>query len=1014
MSVLLALPPTFPCEEVATIVQQLYGMSGHFTPLASERDQNFRLQESGGQSWVVKIANVAEDLVALSFQGELLTHVAGIDPALALPRLRPTLAGNALGTCRNGEGKEHFVRIVQWLPGKPFALATKSPALFCQFGAMMGRLTLSLRGFGHAGANRAFDWDVAQAGRSRDRLHFIREAGQRRLLEYFLDRFVRTIESRLRRCRAQVIHGDANDYNVLVDEATGTSLTGLIDFGDAVFSPLINELAVAAAYAAMDSEAPIDDVALLAAAFHQVNPLHAHELDLLYDLIALRLVISVTMSASRRERIAGNAYLKISEARAWNFLARLRAMDPMLVAGIFRHACGHEAAAGARAIVSWVNNHHASFADVLDRAPAFQAKAIVPFGDPDHLIAIHSARCQPDAAEHHWRALAATEGVELGVGPWGENRCVYTGDAFASTLARGQHRSMHLGLDFFVSAGATVRTPLAAMVIDVYRSSLPLDYGHAVLLEHTPEPGITFFSLWGHLSAATAQTRKAGDVLQAGEVIGQLGEPAENGGWMPHLHLQLGTYRPANAGEMIGAGEIAYRDVWAELFPDAANFANLPPETFSQHGRASDALLKLRRERLIPNLSLSYKTPMKIVRGEGVFLYDDRGRAYLDCYNNVAHLGHAHPEVVEVQARQAARLNTNTRYLHDNIVAYAEALTATLPGELAVAAFVCSGSEANDLALRMARAHTGEYGVIALEGGYHGHLTSLIEISPYKYNRKGGKGRPASTGEAALPDAYRAPADWPPSELGRKFAESVTGAVEQLRLGGYRPAAFIAESLPSSAGQIVLPDGYLTSAHAAARAAGAVVIADEVQTGFGRTGAHMWAFESDGVTPDIVTMGKPIGNGHPMAALITTKAIAQSFHNGMEYFNTFGGNPVSCAIGLKVLQILQRDQLQANALRIGNYLLERMRKLMDQHPRIGDVRGRGFMLGIELVEDRRNKVPASEYAGRIVEHCKKLGLLLGTDGAHENVIKMRPAMIFTDAHAQLLMQVLERAFAETD
>ncbi len=258
------------------------------------------------------------------------------------------------------------------------------------------------------------------------------------------------------------------------------------------------------------------------------------------------------------------------------------------------------------------------------------------------------------------------------------------------------------------------------------------------------------------------------------------------------------------------------------------------------------------------------------------------------------------------------------------------------------------------------------------------------------------------------------PTDWEKTEIGRRYAQPVADIATALAKEGRGLAAFIAESLPSSAGQIVLPDGYLQAAHAAARAAGAVVIADEVQIGFGRVGSHLWAFETQGATPDIITMGKPIGNGHPMAALVTTEEIAESFANGMEYFNTFGGNPVSCAVGLKVLEIIARDGLLRNASEIGADLLARMRALMKRHPVIGDVRGLGLMLGIDLVKDRRSKEPATERAGRVVERCRELGVLMGTDGPYDNVIKLRPALIFTQANADHLMQVLEQAFADTE
>jgi 4-aminobutyrate aminotransferase-like enzyme/Ser/Thr protein kinase RdoA (MazF antagonist) len=1013
MSVLTTLPPSFAPDEVATIARDLYGLSGSLVPLESERDQNFRLTKGEGTSWVLKIANEAEDSQALAFQAALLRHVQAVDPELPLPHLRPTLAGDDLGKARRRDGPEHLVRLVSWLPGQLFSSCRRTADLHDSLGESLGRLDRALQSFGHPGAHRLFDWDIKQAGRSSARLEFVEDRTQRAILEHFLGRFEAKVAPRLDRLRAQVIHGDANDNNLLVDAEAGRRITGLIDFGDAIHSATIGELAVAGAYAILGEAAPIDVAGRIAAAYHRAHPLQSDELDLLFDLMAMRLVTSVTLSASRRERAKDNAYLNISERPAWAMLERLRAMDPALATGILRHACGFEAAPGARAVVAWIAKNRDGLRPVLDHPPALLSKAVVPFGDPLHPIARASAAGQPEQAERLWRSIADKDSVELGIGPWGEDRPVYSSDAFRSVLAADRRRSLHLGLDLFARAGSNVRTPLDGTVVDLFETDLSLDYGHAVLLKHAP-CGLTFYSLWGHLSAQTVRDRKVGERLKAGDVIGQLGGMHENGNWQPHVHIQLITYEPKQAADVIGAGEAGYGAVWRDLFPDPMHFAGLPPETLHACGKQKDELLKARKSRLIRNLSISYRRPLKIVRGEGVWLIDETGRAYLDCYNNVAQLGHSNPEIVETMARQAAILNTNTRYLHDNVIAYAEALTATLPAKLKVAAFCCTGSEANDLALRMARNHTRAMDVIALDWAYHGHTQALIDVSPYKYKRKGGKGRPGTTWEAPLPDAYRAPEDWPQAEIGRRYAQPVAQIASTLAKEGRHLAAFIAESLPSSAGQIVLPDGYLPAAHAAARAAGAVVIADEVQVGFGRVGSHLWAFEAQDATPDIVTMGKPIGNGHPMAALATTEEIAESFANGMEYFNTFGGNPVSCAVGLKVLEIIARDALLKNASAVGADLLARMRTLMDRHAAIGDVRGLGLMLGIDLVKDRKSKEPATERAARVVERCRELGVLMGTDGPCDNVIKLRPALIFNRTNADHLMQVLEQAFADTE
>ena len=400
-------------------------------------------------------------------------------------------------------------------------------------------------------------------------------------------------------------------------------------------------------------------------------------------------------------------------------------------------------------------------------------------------------------------------------------------------------------------------------------------------------------------------------------------------------------------------------------------------------------MLEKRYRLLGRNLSIAYDRPLNIVRGSMQYLYDDEGRRYLDAYNNVAHVGHCHPKVVAAGQKQMELLNTNTRYLSELILQYAENLTATLPESLSVCFFVNSGSEANELALRLARAHTKARDLIVLEHAYHGNTTTLIDISPYKHDGPGGEGAPAWVHKVPLPASQ---AD----------AQYVIDLAAKLR---GRLCGFIAESMPSVAGQIIFPDGYLAQAYEAVRAAGGVCIADEVQTGYGRTGTHFWAFERYSVVPDIVVLGKPIGNGHPIGAVITTRAIAESFNNGMEFFSTFGGNNVSCAIGLKVLEIVQEENLQAHALEIGERLLKGLRDLQQRHAIIADVRGSGFFLGVELLRDSR--IPATQEAARIVNQLRERGILLGTDGPRHNVLKIRPPMPFSKADADLLLTTFE-------
>lgn len=409
------------------------------------------------------------------------------------------------------------------------------------------------------------------------------------------------------------------------------------------------------------------------------------------------------------------------------------------------------------------------------------------------------------------------------------------------------------------------------------------------------------------------------------------------------------------------------------------------------------------RQRLLGrNVSIAYNDPVKIVRGEMQYLYDDDGRRYLDAYNNVAHVGHCHPKVVGAGQQQMAVLNSNTRYLSDLIIRYAERLTATLPASLRVCFFVNSGSEANELAIRLARAHTKAREMIVLDHAYHGNTTTLIDLSPYKHDGPGGDGPPSWVHKVPLPDLYRGPYRAADPHAAEKYAQHVADSCRE------RLCGFIAESLPSVAGQIVLPDGYLEKVYNAVRTAGGVCIADEVQTGYGRLGTHFWGFEKYGVVPDIVVLGKPIGNGHPIGAVITSSEIAESFDNGMEFFSTFGGNNVSCAIGLKVLEVVQEEKLQSHALQVGEHLLEGLRGLKEKHEIIGDVRGSGLFVGAELVRNRDTLEPAGLEADRIVNRMREEGVLLGTDGPFHNVIKIRPPMPFSEADADLLLATLGR------
>ncbi len=423
-------------------------------------------------------------------------------------------------------------------------------------------------------------------------------------------------------------------------------------------------------------------------------------------------------------------------------------------------------------------------------------------------------------------------------------------------------------------------------------------------------------------------------------------------------------------------------------------------------------LLNERKEHIGRNLSISYQKKLKIVKAALQYLYDDQGNTYVDCVNNPSHVGHCHPVVVKRMQKQIARLNTNTRYLNDNIVEYAKRLTATLPSTLQVCYFTNSGSEANDLAVRMSCHYTRQKDIIVLDHAYHGTTTIAMEMSPYKFDGKGGAGQMPWIHKAINPDLYRGPYRYDDADAGFTYAADVQRIIETLKKENRSPALFICETLLGVGGQMPLPPNYLNEVYKYVRAAGAVCIADEVQVGFGRTGDAFWGFELQGVVPDIVVMGKPIGNGHPLAAVVVTNEIADAFNNGMEYFNTYGGNPVSMATGLAVLDVIEQEEMQQHAKETGNYLMDGLKKLQAKYAIIGDVRGHGLFIGVELVKNRSTLAPAIPEIDIIVEKIKEKGYLLSTDGPLHNVLKIKPPLPFNRSNANELIQLLEEALKE--
>lgn len=411
---------------------------------------------------------------------------------------------------------------------------------------------------------------------------------------------------------------------------------------------------------------------------------------------------------------------------------------------------------------------------------------------------------------------------------------------------------------------------------------------------------------------------------------------------------------------------------------------------------ATAQLLTRRKRALGASYRLFYEEPFAPVRGEGVWLYDKDNTAYLDAYNNVASIGHCHPAVVAAIAEQSAQLNTHTRYLHPSIVDYAEDLLSEFPEPLDNMTMTCTGSEANDLALRIARCHSGGTGIIVTRWAYHGVTSALAEISPSLAT-----GLPTASHVRLVdaPDSYRKKGD---------FVASVKAALQDMQAQGIKPAALLLDSIFSSDGVFSPANGELAAAAQCVRDAGGLYIADEVQPGFGRTGGQRWGFARDNVIPDLVTLGKPMGNGHPVAAVVGRSALFDQFGRQQRYFNTYGGNPVSCRAAHAVLRVLREEDLQANARRVGDYLKQGLQTLAERHQLIGDIRGEGLFIGVELVTDRYTQAPATACAASVVNGLRRRQVLISATGPKANILKIRPPLVFAKEHADLLLERLDQ------
>jgi Ser/Thr protein kinase RdoA (MazF antagonist) len=650
MAILEHPAPRLPEQEGVRIAHELYGLSAAARTLAGEYDDNFHLVAQGGEEFTLKVMRSGLHSDFIDLQCQALARVAERAPSLLLPRVCKTLGGETIGRVQAADSTKRYVWMLTYVPGRLLAdTRPRTAELQFSLGRFMGIIDGALADFVHPAARRELKWDLARAGWIRDYLHSIPGTARRNLVSRLMKMYDTEVAPALPALRQSVIHNDANDYNVLVSESRvePREVVSVIDFGDMLHTNTVGEVAVAAAYALLGEPDPLAAAAQVVAGYHSVFPLEEKEIALLYPLICARLCVSVTNSAYRKTLEPDDPYVTISEQPAWDALQRLAALHPRFAHYTFRHACGLPPVPRSEPVVTWLRAHADDFASVvrdLRKSPSI----VFDLSVGSLLLGADPRAAETAALTDTLFGQMGEKGVQVGIGRYDEARPIYPGPAFAT----GEHptdkrRTVHLGIDLFVAPGSPIYAPLDGAVHCLANNTADKDYGPLVILQHATDGGHKFYTLYGHLSEDSLAGLALGQSVARGERLASVGAPPTNGNWPPHLHFQLIIDLLDLDRNFPGVVLASQRGVWRSLCPDPNVILGIPADLFAPPGPTTAETLAARRERTGRNLSITYREPLKIVRGWMQYLYDETGRAYLDAYNNVPHVGHSHPKVVQ-------------------------------------------------------------------------------------------------------------------------------------------------------------------------------------------------------------------------------------------------------------------------------------------------------------------------------------------------------------------------------
>ena len=999
--------PRLTATQATSILERHWGITpDRVLDLGSYEDQNLRV-DAGAERYVLKVAGPTDARPPLEAEHAALAAAVALE--LATP-----VALRALDGPEIVDVDGHRVRLLSWVHGVPLTeIAHLDEPTLRALGAVAAVSSAALAGVRSEFEPVPSKWDPRLAAIVVDDV-MTDDPGpdddQRAALLAATTPLRELLAGGAELPPLQTIHGDVTDYNVLATVAAPgqVAITGLIDFGDSTRTWRIADLANAcAAVVCRAVDEPLHALLAVVAGYDELAPLSEVEVDALWPLILGRAAACAALSVRQLALTPGSEYTVDQHGGDWRAMDTLMGLPPGLAQAAIRARCGHDPVPGdplarllrrarplpvlapptGRGVGGHAAGGHAAGGHAVG-GHAVGGHAAAGLAGAGHAAAGDAAAghavldlsiATDELHDRDWadpRAVAAAVHAQRAtIGRWGEVRLTASGDP-----GDAAPDTLHLGADLFAPAGTAVRAPLDAIVaaVDEQETTLELTPGRCLRL------------------AGIEGLAQPGGAVTAGAVVGHVAERVDGGPTRVHVQLTTAPGQP-------GLGDPRLRDAWLALCPDPSPLigadAAAPAAPDAVAGRARRAAV------LAGAQELYYARPIEMIRGSRQYLYDAHGRPYLDMINNVAVVGHSHPGVAAAAARQFRLLNTNSRFLYDSMTEYAARLSELLPAELDRVFLVNSGSEACDLALQLARVYTGRHDVVALQGAYHGWTSAVFETCTGPDNPVWRQTKPPFVHVAAQPDPYRGRY----GDDAAAYVRSVAAACSDAD-GGV--AAFISEPLLGNQGAVQPPDGFLAGAYEAVRAAGGLCIADEIQVGYGRTGETFWAFEYERVTPDIVAVAKATGNGHPVGAVICRAEIADALGRRAAFFSSTGGGPVSCEVGLAVLDAIADEGLQDNAARVGSALERSLTALADEHELIGAVHGRGLYRGVDLVLDRGTREPAVAQARWICERMRELGVIVQPTGDHGNVLKVKPPLCITEADAELFVRALDRALRE--